>query len=319
MRQPVMMFKPLLGTIQERLEAEYEILRLNEPAGHQAIEARLGEIRAVITGGSTGLPSPWFDKLPNLGLIAVNGVGTDKIDLDRAAGRGIHVTTAGDVLADEVADLAIGLIIATLRRMGEGERLVRSGGWAAGRSLPLGYSLKGKRLGIVGLGAIGRAVGRRADAFSMPTAFWNRTPRAVPGWRHYPDIVELARWADILVITVAATPQTQGLVDAKVIEALGPEGFLVNVARGSIVDEGALLDALEQGGIAGAGLDVFLSEPAISERFAKLDNATLLPHIGSATLETRTVMGEAVLDSLDAYFRGDIPPNSVTASRFPAA
>lgn len=316
MRQPVMMSKPLLGPIQERLEAEYEILRLNEPAGRQAIEARLGEIRAVVTGGSTGLPSPWFDKLPNLGLIAVNGVGTDKIDLDRAAGRGIHVTTAGDVLADEVADLAIGLVIATLRRMGEGERLVRGGGWAGGRSLPLGRSLKGKRLGIVGLGAIGRAVGRRAEAFSMETAFWNRTPRAVAGWRHYPEIVELARWADILVITVAATPQTRGLVDANVLEALGSEGFLINVARGSIVDEGALLDALENGRIAGAGLDVFLNEPAISERFLKLENVVLLPHTGSATRETRTAMGEAVFDSLEAYFRGDVPANSITAACF---
>jgi len=312
MPEPILMFEPLLEPIQSRLEAQYQVYKVGDPA----VDARAGDIRVVVSGGATGMGSEWFDRLPNLGLIALNGVGTDKVDLDRAASRRIHVTTTPGVLTADVADLGMALILSSLRLMGQGERLVRGGGWSAGASLPLARSLAGKRLGIVGLGAIGEAIGRRAGAFSMEVGFWSRSHKEVEGWTRQDSVLALADWADVLAVAVAATPETLGLVDAAVLRALGPDGFIVNVARGSVIDEPALLDALERRTIAGAGLDVFLNEPRIDPRFLALENVFLMPHQGSATVETRTAMAQTVADNVAAFLAGEEPPTSVTAARF---
>src|SRR5690606_6741377 len=164
--------------------------------------------------------------------------------------------------------------------------------------------------------AIGKAIGHRAEAFSMEVGFWSRSPKDIGSWTRHDSVLALAEWADVLAVAVAATPETIGLVDAEVLRALGPDGFIVNVARGSVIDEPALLDALERGAIAGAGLDVFLNEPRIDPRFLGLENVFLMPHQGSATVETRTAMAQTVADNLAAFFAGEEPPTSVTAARF---
>lgn len=312
MRPTVLLVEPMLDEIEQRLDAAYEVLRLFVPADRARIEAERARIRAVVTGGGTGLAPEWFDRLPGLALIAVNGVGTDKVDLDLARTRGIHVSTTPGVLTDDVADLGMALVLGTLRRVGEGDRLVRAGRWAAGGKLPLGSSLKDRRLGILGLGRIGRALACRAEAFGMTIRYWNRSDaEAASGWERLPTPAALAGASDVLAVCVAGTAGTERMVGREVLAALGPAGVLVNVARGSIVDEDALIDALRHGTIAGAGLDVFMNEPAIREAFLALPNVLLTPHQGSATLETRRAMGERVLKNLAACLAGETPPDSL--------
>ena len=304
MKHPILLVEPMIREIEERLDLAYAVHRIFEPGGARAAEAAAGEIRAVVTGGAGGLPREWFDRLPRLGLIAVNGVGTDKVDLAAARERGIRVTTTPGVLADDVADLAMGLVIDVLRRVTEGDRFVRDGGWSSGTRMPLGRSLWSLRLGILGLGQIGQALGRRAEAFGMSIGFWNRTPISGIRWTRCGSPLELAIESDVLAVCLAAVPETLGIVDASLISALGPSGILVNVARGSLVDEEALVSALRTGGIAGAGLDVFAVEPHGSGRFSSLGNVVLTPHEGSATIETRHAMGEIVLRNLADFFSG---------------
>jgi len=307
-----MLVEPMLDEIEARLDAAYDVLRLFSPTDEDRIAAAAARVRAVVTGGGAGLSREWFDRLPSLGLIAVNGVGTDKVDLDLARARGVHVSTTPGVLTDDVADLGMALVLGTLRRIAEGDRLVREGRWASGGRLPLGTSLKDKRLGVLGFGQIGKALARRAAAFGMRVGYWNRSEtEAAPGWERHPTPVALAEASDVLAVCVAGTAATQGMVGREVVAALGAQGTLVNVARGSVVDEDALIAALRDGVIAGAGLDVFVNEPVIREEFLTLPNVLLMPHQGSATVETRRAMGDLVLKNLAAYFAGETPPTSV--------
>jgi lactate dehydrogenase-like 2-hydroxyacid dehydrogenase len=320
MKPRIMLFEPMLDAIERRLDADYEVCRMTTPQGRDLAEREPDTIRAVATGGGTGLSRDWMDRLTRLGIIAVNGVGTDKVDLVEAQRRGIHVSTTQGVLTDDVADLGMALILGVLRRLGDGERLVRSGDWARGRKLPLGTSLKGRRLGILGLGQIGRALGRRGEAFGMSVSYWNRSPVAdAPSWSSFATPTDLASDSDILAVCIAATTATEAMVNAALLDALGPRGVLVNVARGSVIDEPALIESLRSGAIAGAGLDVFLGEPAIDPAFAELKNTFLMPHQGSATMETRIAMGEMVLANLEAYFAGEQPPHCVMQEKRAAA
>jgi lactate dehydrogenase-like 2-hydroxyacid dehydrogenase len=307
-----MLVEPMLDEIEARLDHAYDVHRLGLEADRARIEANPQAIRAVVTGGGTGLSREWFDRLGALGLVAINGVGTDKVDLELARSRGVHVSTTPDVLADDVADMGMALILGALRRIAEGDRFVRDGQWASGGKLALGASLKGRRLGILGVGQIGRALGRRAEAFGMRISYWNRSVRdGQEAWEKFGSPVELAAASDVLAVCVAATPQTEKIVGRDVLTALGQGGLLVNVARGNVVDEDALIAALEAGVIAGAGLDVFVGEPRIRPEFLALGNVLLAPHQGSATVETRRAMGEIVLANLAAYFAGATPPTSV--------
>lgn len=315
-----MLVEPMLDEIEARLDQAYDVHRLGLEADRARIEANPLAIRAVVTGGGTGLSRDWFDRLGALGLVAINGVGTDKVDLELARSRGVHVSTTPGVLADDVADMGMALILGVLRRIAEGDRFVREGRWASGGKPALGASLKGKRLGILGLGQIGRAMGRRAEAFGMRVGYWNRSARnGEAGWEKFGSPVELAAASDVLAVCVAATLQTDRIVGREVLAALGPDGLLVNVARGSIVDEDALVAALKAGAIAGAGLDVFMGEPNIRKEFLTLENVLLAPHQGSATVETRRAMGEIVLANLAAYFAGATPPTSVVEMKTEAA
>ncbi len=310
MKPDILLIEPLMPAIEDKLAGTYSLHRLYDGEASASIEKVLPQIRAVVTGGGTGLSNEWIERLPSLGIVAINGVGTDKVDLEFARNRGIHVTTTPGVLTEDVADMGIALLLAVLRRIPEGDRFVRDGRWTK-NGFPLGHSPKGKRVGIVGLGQIGRAFGARAEAFGMKVGYWNRSKVAASPWKASESPVALARESDILVICIAANSSTQNIVDADVLEALGSEGILVNIARGNVVNEDALLTALNDGTIAAAGLDVFVNEPNIRPEFFTAPNTVLMPHQGSATYETRIAMGELVTTNIKAYFEGLTPPTTV--------
>lgn len=295
----VLTFSVMPQEIDRDLKTEYDLLCWHKTDARPEIEANLDNIRGVITGGAVGLSTEWIARLPALEHIAVYGIGTDKVDLTAAKLRNITVSTTPGVLADDVADLGLSLILSLLRQTNHGERLVRSGQWAAGTKPSLGRSLKGAKLGILGMGQIGQALARRAQACDMVIHYWNRsTIAAEPGWVELPSPQDLAVACDVLVVCVALAPETINLVDADVIEKIGLDGYIVNIARGGIVNEDALIAALKEDRIAGAASDVFANEPAIRREWAELSNAILTPHIGSATAQARMAMGRIVIESL---------------------
>jgi lactate dehydrogenase-like 2-hydroxyacid dehydrogenase len=263
-------------------------------------------VRGIATGGRLGASGDIIDALPKLEIIAINGVGTDAVDLERARARGIHVTTTPDVLTEDVADLALGLMIAVSRRICVGDRFVRAGRWPT-EHMGLSASVHGKRLGIFGLGHIGRAVARRAEAFGMPVAYTERHQIADSAYRFVPDLVSLAKDSDFLVLAASATAETHNIVNRAVMDALGPLGILINVSRGSVLDEDALVAALSEKRLGGAGLDVFTHEPNVPEALWSMDNVVLMPHQASATIETRRAMADLVLGNLAAHFAGREP------------
>jgi lactate dehydrogenase-like 2-hydroxyacid dehydrogenase len=288
--------------LEEDVAREFDVCPLWKEADPEAfLRARGSEFTGVVTSAPTGASGALIEALPALRVIASFGVGFDRIDVEAARRRGVAVSTTPDVLTDCVADLAMGALVAVSRGIVAADRFVRRGAWSAGR-FPLTTRVSGKRLGIVGLGRIGKAVARRAAGFDLEIRYHGR--RAAPGvpWAHEPSLVALARWADQLVLTCAGGAATHHLVSAEVLAALGPAGFLVNVSRGSVVDEGALVEALVAGTIAGAALDVFEDEPRVPARLLALENVVLLPHVGSGTHETRHAMADLVLANLRAFY-----------------
>lgn len=268
------------------------------------------EITALVTSGGRGADAALIDALPALKLIAVYGVGYDKVDLKAAAQRHVTVTNTPDVLTADVADMALALTLALVRRIADGDSLVRSGTWPE-TAIPLTGSVSGSRIGIVGLGRIGEAIAKRFAGFDTEIGYWNRSPKTSAPWRSFPTPIALASWADILIVALAGGDSTNGLIGAEAMTALGREGVLVNISRGTTVDEAALIAALESGSIGGAGLDVFLNEPTIDPRFFNLNNVVLSPHRGSATLATRKAMGKLVRANLAAHFAGRELPTPV--------
>lgn len=294
----------LLPALEQRLATEYDLLRLADEADPDAFLARHGgDFTGLVTSaGGAGAPTALIAALPALRVISSFGVGLDKIDLAAARERGIAVGYTPDVLNDCVADTAFALLLNVARRTAEADRFVRAGRWAAGQAFGLGRKVSGARLGIVGLGRIGQTIARRAGGFDMDVRYHSRRPVAGVPWPHEPALRELARWADYLVIITAGGDETRHLIDDSVLDALGPRGFLINVARGSVIDEAALVRALVERRIAGAGLDVFEREPQVPAELLSLDNVVLLPHIASGTEETRQTMAARVLDNLTAFF-----------------
>lgn len=311
MKPEIILVEPMMAPIEAALDAAYVVHRLPKGVERERLLAEVGpRVRAVVTGGATGAGNDLLAALPELGIIAINGVGTDKVDLELCRRRGIRVSTTLGTLTDDVADMAFGLMLSTLRRITEGDRFVRAGRWLEG-GLPLGRKLTGKRLGIFGLGQIGRAIAKRAAGFDMEIAYTDRA--AVDGvpYRFLPSLVGLAGAVDILVIAASASAETKGIVNRAVFDALGPNGALINVARGSLVDEPELVAALTEGRLGCAGLDVFADEPRVPPALFGLDSVVLVPHQASATIETRTAMGELVLANLEAYFTGRALPTAV--------
>jgi lactate dehydrogenase-like 2-hydroxyacid dehydrogenase len=267
-------------------------------------EADRQQIKALTFMGHSPFGGAEMDLLPNLDVIANYGVGYDAIDVDAASARGIKVTNTPDVLNDDVADLAVALLIAQGREMIAASDWVTSGNWGEKGSFPLARKISGGKAGIVGLGRIGRVIANRLTAFDIEIHYNSRSEKETPGWTYHADPVSLAEAVDYLIVALVGGPETENYVSKEVLAALGPRGIVVNISRGSTVDEGALLEALENGAIAGAGLDVFLNEPKINPRFLKLGNVVLQPHQGSATVETRAAMGQLQRDNISAYLGG---------------
>lgn len=298
---------PLEAELGKRLQV-VRWFELDPDARAALIRDRAAEVLAIVAGGHIGGPTELIQALPNLKIVAINGVGFDKVDLELARSRGVRVTTTPGTLTEDVADLAVGLIISLLRRIAPADALVRAGAWPSGE-FPLGRKVTGRRFGILGLGHIGGAIAQRLAAFG-PVAYSSRDPKLVP-YDFHPNALSLARASDVLVVACSANISTRHMVNASVLEALGPEGWLVNVSRGSVVDEAALMQALEADRIAGAALDVFEHEPQVPEALRNSPKVVLTPHIASATVETRAAMAALVLANLDAVLRGEEPPTPV--------
>jgi lactate dehydrogenase-like 2-hydroxyacid dehydrogenase len=305
MKPEVLVTGPMYPPTLAELEQTYTTYRYWTAPDKAALIAQVADrITAVASSNSGGIDAATIAKLPKLKVIAHFGVGYDTVDTDAAKARGIAVTNTPDVLTEEVADLAVGLALATIRKIPQGDRYVREGKWLKG-AMPLTESLQGRTAGIIGAGRIGRAIAKRLEAFGCKIAYQGPNKKAdLASWAYYKDPVELARNCGLIVAACPGGAATKGLVSRAVIEALGPKGFLVNISRGSVVDEPALLEALQGNKIAGAGLDVFVDEPRVPEAFFALDNVVVQPHVASATHPTRKAMGQLVIDNLAAHFAG---------------
>ncbi|MCJ2135775.1 2-hydroxyacid dehydrogenase [Methylobacterium sp. J-026] len=303
----ILFLRKMHPLVEAAFEGRYGVHRLAGAADAEALLAETGpRIRALCVGGAAAVDAALIDRLPKLELIANFGVGYDAVDAAAAHRRGVVVTNTPDVLTDEVADLAIGLVIATLRRIPQADRYLRAGHWPKA-PFPLSASLRGRRVGILGLGRIGRAIARRLESFGVAIDYHGRRPQADVPYTYHDSLIGMAHAVHILIVVAPGGADTRGLVDAAVLEALGPEGILVNVARGSLVDEAALIAALKAGTILGAGLDVFENEPHVPGDLAALDNTVLLPHVGSASEHTRAAMAQLVVDNVVSWFEGRGP------------
>jgi len=297
--------------LEAGLSRRFEVVRwfeLDATAQASVLQAQAPRVRAVVTAGQVGCSNALMSALPQLGVIAINGVGVDRVDLDFARARGVRVTTTPGTLTEDVADLAVGLLIALLRAIPAADAFVREGAWQAGE-WPLARKVSGLDFGILGLGQIGRAIAARLAVFGR-VAYSGPHRKDVP-YEFHPQPITLARSCDVLVVSCPATPATFRLVDGRILDALGPQGYLINVARGSIVDESALIAALAAGRIAGAALDVFEREPTVPEALRRSSRVVLTPHLASATVETRTAMADLVLANLDAYLDSRPLPSAV--------
>lgn len=302
MKRKLLNIGKLPPALMQRLSQSYDLVTLAEQTEPKAYLASHGkEFEAATSSSAVAVDPIIFESLSKLRVLSNFGVGLDRLDLPMLAKHGIAVGYTPDVLNDCVADTAIGLMIDIARRMSEADRFVRRGDWLRG-PFPLSRKISGARLGIVGMGRIGRAIAQRGTGFAMDIRYHSRRAVAEVSWQHEPVLMELARWADYLVVITAGGAGTRHLINAPVLDALGPEGFLINVARGSVVDEAALVTALKERRIAGAGLDVYEDEPRVSTGLLTLDNVVLLPHVASATVETRQAMADRVFDNLQSFF-----------------
>lgn len=300
--------------LMEPLRANYIVhdrLHETDPAAFAAVAPR---IRAIAASGESKVPAGLIAQLPALEMISVLGVGYDGIDVAAAKARNVVVTHTPDVLNDEVADLTIGLMISVARKIVEADRYVRDNRWPSG-PMPLARKVSGQRMGLVGMGRIAQAIAHRAKAFGMSIGYTARSAKPDLPYTFHPTAAALAAESEFLVVITPGGEATRKLIDATVLKALGPKGFLINVARGSVVDEAALIDALSKGEIAGAGLDVFENEPHVPEALRALPNVVLTPHIGSATLVTRQAMADLAFANLQAFFDGRPLPAPVPECR----
>src|SRR5437879_5695913 len=280
--------------VERQLDADFDVQRVSAKDLPRFLDERGPSVRAIATRGRDRIDAAFLARVPALEIIANFGVGYDSIEVDAAARRGVVVTNTPDVLNDEVADFAVALLLATVRRLPQADRFVREGRWLQG-NFPLGPTLRDRTVGLIGMGRIGKRIARRLSAFDVPIVYHARRPRPEVPYRHYPDLIAMAKEVDTLLAILPGGAATRGLIGAAGLAALGPRGILINVARGSVVDEPALVEALRSGTILAAGLDVFADEPRVPKALLELDNVVLAPHVGSAAHHTRGLLGRLVL------------------------
>ncbi len=318
----VLMLSPMSPLVMAGVERAFTLHRADLAADEAAFLAEVGpKVRAIAAGGHAPIDGALMDKLPNLEIVSSFGVGYDHVDAKEAGRRGVVVTNTPDVLTDEVADLALGLLLATVRHIPQVDRYLRAGKWLE-KAYPLTATLRGRTVGILGLGRIGKAIARRCEAFDMPVAYHGRNRQPDVPYAYHPSLVEMAKAVHVLMVVTPGGADTKALVNAEVLEALGPDAILINVARGTVVDEPALIKALQDKTILSAGLDVFEDEPRVPEALIAMDHVVLLPHVGSASVHTRNAMGQLVVDNLVSWFggKGALTPVAETpVSQVPAS
>jgi lactate dehydrogenase-like 2-hydroxyacid dehydrogenase len=315
----ILMLRQMMPTVIRQLDAAFTVHKLYEAKDRDAFLAPIAsKIRAIaVGGGHAQLDGAFMSRFPHLETISSFGVGYDDIDATWAGKHGIIVTNTPDVLNEEVADTALGLLLCTVRQFPQAERYVRAGQWGK-TPFPLSQSLHDRTVGMVGLGRIGMAIARRIEAMRVPVVYHTRNKRNDVTYRHYPNLIDMAKDVDVLLVIAPGGRETEKMINAKVLEALGPNGILINVGRGSIVDEEALVAALKAKTILTAGLDVFAHEPNVPRELLEMDHVVLLPHLGSASIHTRDAMAQLVVDNLLAWKAGKPPLTPVPETPYPA-
>ena len=304
----VLLIGPLKPVVVKGLDAICTVHKVAEAKEQNAFIAAHSHVRAIACSDTAcKIPGDLMARFPKLELVSSFGVGYDHMDVKWAAAHNVVLTNTPDVLTEEVADTALGLLLCTVREFPQAERYLRAGKWLE-RNYPLTKAtLRNRTVGMVGMGAIGQAVARRLAAFGVPVVYHTRKPRRDVNYLHCPSLIEMARAVDILMVIVPGGPGTQNLINAEVLEALGPDGILINMARGSVVDEPALIKALQDKRIMAAGLDVFAKEPEVPQELIAMDNVVLFPHLGSASVYTREKMDQLVVDNIAAWAAGKPP------------
>jgi lactate dehydrogenase-like 2-hydroxyacid dehydrogenase len=309
---------PVPPFVEPQLDEHFSVRKLHKAADREAFLGEVGpHIRGIATFGAIPINAALMQRMPKLEIVSNMGVGYDSVDAKWAGEHGIVVTNTPGVLDEEVADTTIGLLINTVRQLPQAERYLRAGKWLE-KSFPLTVStLRDRTIGICGMGRIGKAIARRLEAMGLPVVYHSRRPAPDVAYRHYPDLVAMARDVDVLILIVPGGPETKHMVNREVLEALGPDGVLINMARGSVVDEPALIAALREKKILSAGLDVFADEPRVPKELMEMEHVVLLPHVGSASVETRRAMGQLVVDNLKSWASGKGPLTPVPETPWP--
>ena len=306
MSHTLLLMRPLLPSVMQTLEDTYTVHRYWEAGDKPALLQQIGnDCVGLVTDGGRGVEAAILEQLPNVKIVAVFGVGVDTVDRNFCKTQGIAVTNTPDVLSDDVADMAVALALAVSRQLVVGDQYARAGRWPKEGEMPLTRRVMGKRAGIYGMGSIGNALAKRLSGFDMAISYCNRRERPDSPHTFVPSLTDLASGVDFLFVTASATPESLSAVNAQVLDALGPDGYLVNVSRGTLIDESALVSYLQSRRIAGAGLDVFAAEPTIPTELFALNNVVLQPHNASGTWETRETMGKLVLNNLQAHFANE--------------
>ena len=312
MKQDILVLSPLEERQMEDLNKRYHLLRA-DLAKDKAdfIDKNAKDCRAVISTGNIVFDKKLISKLPHVGLVACVTAGFDQVNLKDLKDHHIHLTNTPDVLTDDVADVALMLMLAARRRLVFGDHYVRSGEWAKKGPMDLTETTAGKRAGVVGLGRIGHAIAKRFESCGLTIGYYGRHKKPDIAYQFFPSLIELAKWSDILVIAVTGGKETEKLISKEVIAALGNRGSLINISRGTVIDEDAMIKALQSKELETAGLDVYLNEPNINPAFYKLENVVLYPHHGSGTVETRDRMSDLVVENIDAFFADELLPSEV--------
>ncbi len=303
-RPIIVAYGPLYPYLMEGLERRFTVHCVAADADLATLDPAVRNARALVSFGSVGASAAIMDALPKLEMIGLFSVGYDKVDVNHARAQGIRVSNTPDVLTDDVADLAVGLLYATVRNIAANDRMVRSGAWERGEKPALSGRVTGRTIGILGLGRIGRAIAMRVAPVAGEIIYHNRREAPDSPYRYVADPIAFARESDVLIVATSGGPEAAKLVDAAMLDALGAEGIIINISRGSVIDEDALVAALADKRIAGAGLDVFVAEPHVPSALMAMDHVVLQPHQGSATVQTRAAMADLVLANLDAHFAG---------------